>query len=277
MAMGMSVSGVRAQGGTEPRFKRAFCFGMLPGNISVEERFALARRIGLEGIEIPPLGTEAERQAYLDAAHKAGIELHSVIYGGWGAPFSSPDPAKIDEGLKATEGALRTAKAVGADAVLLVPAVVNQEATEEQAYQRSQEHIRKLIPLCEELAVVLAIEPVWNNFLLNDPKRFAKYVDEFQSPWIRAYFDVGNVVKYGNPEEWIRTLGKLTVKIHLKDFKRATGQFVALREGDVNWPEVHRALMEVGYRGYMTAELGGGDEAYLRDVVARMDKIIAGE
>jgi len=275
--MGLSAGSAGAQAEAGPRFKSAFCFGMLPDSLSLEDRFQLAKRIGLSGVEISPLGSDDERKTYLAAARKAGIEIHSIIYGGWGAPFSSPDPKKIEEGLQATEVALRTAKAVGADAVLLVPAVVNQEATEEQAYTRSQEHIRKLIPLCQELDVMLAIEPVWNGFLLDDPKRFAKYVDEFQSPYIRAYFDVGNVVKYGNPEDWIRTLGKLTVKIHLKDYKRAPGEFVALWEGDVNWPEVRKALVEVGYRGYLTAELGGGDEAYLRDVVARIDKIIAGE
>ncbi len=274
--MGLAVAAVQAQDGKGSRFKKAFCFGMLPGNLGLAERFQLAKRIGLDGVEISPLGGDAERKEYVEAAHQAGIEIHSIIYGGWAAPFSSSEPAKIEEGMKATETALHTAKAVGATAVLLVPAVVNADATEEQAYQRSQEHIRKLLPLCQELDIVLAIEPVWNNFLLDDPKRFAKYVDDFQSPYIRSYFDVGNVVKYGNPEDWIRTLGKQIVKVHLKDFKRAGEQWTPLLEGDINWPEVRKALIEVGYRGYLTAELGGGDEAYLRDVVVRMDKIIAG-
>jgi len=275
--MGFSTAAVSAGGDDGRRYKKAFCFGMLPGNLGLAERFQLAKRIGLDGVEISPLGGEDERKAHLEAAHQAGIEIHSIIYGGWAAPFSSSEPAKIEEGMKATEVALHTAKAVGANAVLLVPAVVNADATEEQAYQRSQEHIRTLIPLCQELDIILAIEPVWNNFLLDDPKRFAKYVDDFQSPYIRSYFDTGNVVKYGNPEDWIRALGKQTVKVHLKDFKRAGEQWTPLGEGDVNWLEVRKALLEVGYRGYLTTELPGGDEAYLRDVVARMDKIIAGE
>jgi L-ribulose-5-phosphate 3-epimerase len=109
---------------------------------------------------------------------------------------------------------------------------------------------------------------------------FARYVDEFESPWIRAYFDVGNVVISGYPQDWIRTLGKRIVKLHIKDFKFAgsprQATWTALREGEIDWTEVHNALAEIGYAGSATVELPGGDEAYLREVSKRFDSILAG-
>jgi hexulose-6-phosphate isomerase len=173
------------------------------------------------------------------------------------------------------ETSLRNAKVWGADVVLLVPAVVNPQTSYRDAYTRSQKQIRQLIPLAKELGVIIAVEEVWNKFLLS-PLEFARYVDELDSPWVKAYFDVGNVVLFGFPQDWIRTLGKRIVRIHLKDFKSETRQFVPLREGSINWPEVRKALDEVGYRGFLTVELNEGDENYLKEVSARVDQIIAG-
>src|SRR5206468_394784 len=144
-----------------------------------------------------------------------------------------------------------------------------------EAWERSVKGIKQLIPLAAKLKVVIAIEEVWNDFLLS-PLEFVRYVDDFRSPWVRAYFDVGNVVRTGYPQDWIRTLGKRINRVHLKDYKRKDNKFVGLGEGDVDWPEVRRALGEVGFASYATAELGKGDEAYLRDVAARIDKIFDG-
>ncbi|NLV46987.1 MAG: sugar phosphate isomerase/epimerase, partial [Candidatus Hydrogenedentes bacterium] len=146
-----------------------------------------------------------------------------------------------------------------------------------EAWERSHQHIPKLLPLAEELKITIAIEEVWNNFLLDSASEFARYVDEFKSPWVKAYFDVGNVLAYGAPEAWIRTLGKRIVKVHLKDFRKEGRKWVNLRDGDVNWPEVMKAFGEIGYSGYLTPELSGGDEAYLRDLSERIDLIIAGK
>ena len=165
---------------------------------------------------------------------------------------------------------------MGATVMLLVPAVVNDRVRYAEAYERSQANIRKVLPLAEELEVIVAVENVWNKFLLS-PIEFARYVDEFNNPWLRAYFDIGNVVIFGYPQDWIRTLGKRIVKIHLKDFKSKGYEWKNLREGDVNWPEVRAALAEVGYEGYVTPELSGGDEAYLRDLSGRIDLILAGK
>jgi hexulose-6-phosphate isomerase len=234
----------------------------------------LAKRAGFDGIEMPPSDV-AQAQSMKALADEAGVTLHSVIYGGWGAPLSSADPATIERGLAEIEGALRAAKAYGSDAILLVPAVVNAGTRYADAYTRSQANIRRLLPLAAELGVAIAVENVWNNFLLS-PLEFARYVDELESPYAKAYFDVGNVVAFGWSEDWILTLGKRIQKIHLKDFKRESREWKNLREGSVDWPKVSAALHEVGYEGYFTCELGGGDEAYLTDIAARVNAIFEG-
>jgi hexulose-6-phosphate isomerase len=254
---------------------KSVMFSMLPESLSLAERFRLAKEVGFEGVEVPPVGDEQAARTMRTAAEQAGLRLHSVIYGGWEAPLSSPDAAIVEKGLANARMALQTAKWVGADDILLVPAIVTAQTRYVEAYTRSQKQVRKLIPTAEKLGVMILIEEVWNDFLLS-PLEFARYIDEFHHPLVQAYFDVGNVVVFGWPQDWIRTLGRRIKKVHLKDFKRNTRQFVNLRDGDVDWPEVRRAFAEVGFDGFMNTELSGGDEAYLRDVSARVDAILAG-
>jgi hexulose-6-phosphate isomerase len=256
--------------------RKAIQLNMLPKKLTDADKFKLAKKCGFEGIEAYPMNNLNAAREQGRLARAAGVPIHSIVFGGWQAPFSDPDPKVIKRGLAGMETALRCAKAMGAEAVLLVPALVKENVSYADAYKRSQKHIRKLLPLAKEVGVVIAIENVWNKFLLS-PLEFARYVDEFDSPWVQAYFDVGNVIIYGYAQHWIRTLGKRIVKIHLKDFKREGNQWKNLREGDVNWPEVRRALDEIGYNGFMTPELSGGDEAYLRNLVERIDLIIAGK
>ncbi|MHC4168060.1 MAG: sugar phosphate isomerase/epimerase family protein [Planctomycetota bacterium] len=261
-------------GRTNARLRKALQFGMLPKKLSDADKFKLARKCGFEGIEGSPMADLDAAKRLGDLAREAGTPIHSIVFGGWHAPFSSGDPKVIEKGLAGMKTALRSAEALGADTVLLVPAVLNEEVGYGQAYERSQRHIRKLLPLAEELKVVIAVENVWNKFLLS-PLEFARYVDEFESPWLKAYFDVGNVIIYGYAQDWIRTLGKRIVKIHLKDFKRKGYGWKNLLDGDVNWKQVRLALGEIGYDGFLTPELGGGDQAYLTDLSERIDKIIA--
>jgi hexulose-6-phosphate isomerase len=266
----------QAGGKRGAKLRKAIQLNMLPKKLTDADKFKLAKKCGFEGIEAYPMNNldAARQQGRL--ARAAGVPIHSIVFGGWQAPFSDPNPKVIKRGLEGMEAALRCAKAMGADAVLLVPALVKENVSYADAYKRSQKHIRKLLPQAKEVGVVIAIENVWNKFLLS-PLEFARYVDEFDSPWVQAYFDVGNVIIYGYAQHWIRTLGKRLVKIHLKDFKRRGYQWKNLREGDVNWPEVSRALDEIGYNGFITPELSGGDETYLRDLVERIDLIIAGK
>ena len=128
--------------------------------------------------------------------------------------------------------------------------------------------------------MVVAVEEVWNKFLLS-PIEFARYVDEFESPWLKAYFDVGNVVFYGFPQDWIRALGPRIAKVHLKDFQldRQNGRFAwrNIGEGDIDWLAVHRAFSDIGYRGCFTTEVSGGDGVYLTDLVRRLDRFLGGQ
>jgi L-ribulose-5-phosphate 3-epimerase len=256
------------------KLRKALQLGMLPRELSAADKFKLAKKCGFDGVEASPMDDLDAARELGRLARQGGIPIHSIVYGGWGAPFSDPDPKVIEKGLAGMETALRSAKALGADTVLLVPAVVKENVSYVQAYKRSQRHIRKLLPLAKELGVVIAIENVWNKFLLS-PLEFARYVDEFESPWLKAYFDIGNVIIYGYSQDWIRTLGSRIVKIHLKDFKRSGYKWTNLLDGDVNWPQVRRALDEIGYDGFLTTELGGGDEAYLTDLSGRINRIFA--
>ncbi len=261
---------------SKSKLKKAVVYSMLPGDISMEERFKLAAACGFDGVEAPPIIDLKECEAMRKAAKAAGIEIHSVIYGGWGKPLSAADPKDRAEGEQAVIDGLKGAKAMGADTLLLVPGRVTEDTMYKDVYERSQASIRKIIPTAEKLGVVIAVENVWNNFLLS-PMEFARYIDELKSPFVKAYFDVGNVIgACGFSQDWIRTLGPRIQKLHVKDFKLQTREWKNLLEGSVNWVEVHKAINEVGYNGYMTAELAGGDAAYLKDVAARMDKIITG-
>jgi hexulose-6-phosphate isomerase len=221
---------------------------------------------------------EHEAEETKKAAEKTGLRIHSVMnMAHWDYPLSSADPAVVAKSVKGMETSLRNAHFWGADTVLLVPAVVNARTSYHDAWVRSQEQIRKLIPMAQDLKVIIGIEEVWNKFLLS-PLEFARYVDEFASPWVRAYFDVGNVVIFGYPQDWIRTLGKRIVKLHIKDFKfeHEVAKWTPLREGEINWPEVYKALAEVGYAGSATVELDGGNKDYLREVSRRFDLILSG-
>ncbi len=266
---------VAASGTSEPAGLLKACqLGMLGKELANTEKLSLAKRCGFQGIETEvPADFNAAKELG-EQSRQAGVPIHSVVYGGWDAPFSDPRAEVIDRGIAGMEKAMRCARAMGADVVLLVPAVVGDLVGYADAWQRSQKAIRRLLPLARELEVTIAVENVWNKFLLS-PLEFARYVDEFDDPRLRAYFDVGNVILFGYSQDWIRTLGKRIVRIHLKDFKRDGYKWTNLLDGDVNWRQVRKALTEVGYSGYMTTELSGGDEAYLRDLSARIDKIIA--
>src|SRR5207245_2831332 len=202
---------------------------------------------GFAGIEMRTIADPKEAEEVREASAKSGLRVHSVMnLDHWNFPLSSPDAEVVGKSVAGMENSLRNAKLWGDDAVLLVPAVVGPQTSYRDAWTRSQKVIReRLLPLAQELKVVIAVEEVWNKFLLS-PLEFARYVDELDSPWVRAYFDVGNVVLYGFPQDWIRTLGSRIVKIHLKDFNfdRANGRFTwkNIGEGDIDWPEVRRAL-----------------------------------
>jgi L-ribulose-5-phosphate 3-epimerase len=263
---------------------KAVLFSMLPEGMSILDRFQLARDTGFEQTECGTTDDQRQAEEILAASKKTGVRIHSVMNRDhWKYPLSSRDPEVVSKSMEGLKTSFRNASLWGADTVLLVPAVVNPETSYQEAWERSQAQIRKILPLAEEVKVILAVEEVWNKFLLS-PLEMARYVDEFQSPWVRSYFDVGNVVLYGYPQDWIRTLGKRIVKLHIKDFSfredrtihKRVADFVNLGDGDIAWNEVYRALAEIGYHGSATVELDGGNKAYLQDVSRRFDLILNG-
>ena len=268
--------GVSLTGASPLSIKKGILLDMLPANLSYAERLKLARDIGFEVLQAPTQPEEGKAEELKKAADSVGIRIDSVMnMDHWKYPLSSSDPTVVEKSLAGMRTSLQNAKLWGADVVLLVPAVLDPKTSYRDAWTRSQREIRKLLPLAEELKVVIAIEEVWNRFLLS-PLEMAGYIDEFHSPWVKAWFDVGNVVLYGYPQDWIRTLGPRIVKVHLKDFKRAKDSYawVNLGEGDIDWPAVREAFSAIHYTGSATVELPPGDEAYLRDVSGRVDRLL---
>jgi hexulose-6-phosphate isomerase len=277
LALGSNASGPPATSVTLS-LKKGLVYDMLPSHLSHAERFRMARDVGFEVVQAPTTPDERTAEEMKNAADKANIRIDSVMnMDHWKYPLSSGDPAVVEKSLAGMRTSLHNAKLWGSDAVLLVPAVVNAQTPYREAWTRSQEQIRKLIPLAEESRIVIAIEEVWNKFLLS-PLEMERYIQEFQSPWIKAWFDTGNVLFYGYPQDWIRTLGKSIVKLHIKDFKHQGDGYawVNLGDGDADWTEIRKALMEIGYAGSVIAEIKGGDEAYLRDLSRRMDRLVLG-
>jgi len=244
-------------------------------------KFKAVKDAGFVGIE--PMSHMLQSEV-LDAFGATGLKAASVCCAThWKQPLSDPDPAVRKAGLDGLMQALRDAKAYGASSVLLVPAVVNKKVAYDQAYSRSQTEIRKAIPLASELGVKIAIENVWNQFLLS-PLEAARYVDEFESPAVGWHFDIGNIINYGFPEQWIRILGKRIAKLHIKEYSRAkrdkegpsAGFRTPLLTGDDDWPAVMAALDAVGYTGWGIAEqVGANSPEGLRAISTAMDQIFA--
>ncbi len=262
-------------------WKKAACIDVLPDGLSVLQKFELAKRAGFEGIEPNTLNTPQEVQEYQSAASSTGVKIHSIMNSDhWKYPLTDNDPEVVKKCVEGIRRSMQNAHDLGADAVLLVPGIVTAEVRYLDVYKRSQLHIRELLPLAKQLKVVIAVENVGNKFL-QSPLEFARYVDEFKSPYVRAYFDIGNVVPAGYPPDWIRTLGKRLVKIHIKRFEPGTDhpKFDPKdrRNQGIDWPDVRKALSEAGYSGWITAEVRSGDETYVKAVGQRLDKIFAGE
>ena len=279
---GTSLANASMQRSTAaPRaIKKSLKFGMVGVEGSVLDKFKLLRRVGFDGVELDS-PSNLDRDEVLCAKDETRLAIPGVIDSvHWSKPLSDADPNVRGEGRRGLETALHDAETYGATTVLLVPAVVNKQVPYAAAYERSQTEIRKVLPLAEDLGVKIAIENVWNHFLLS-PLEAARYIDEFNSSAIGWYFDVGNIVNYGWPEQWIHTLGERILKLDIKEFSRKKrneeglwkGFGVKLLEGDCDWPAVMKALDEIGYRGWASAEVSGGGEERLRDIADRMDRI----
>ena len=267
------------------------------------------KEAGFDGVETTLIGSEEEAAKGRATAEKLGMRVHSVLRG-W-MEFNSEEPQKVEASLQQTRQALRAARSYGADAILLVPCRIGGMPMPEpwefdiafdektghvtrvaagdnarfEAYIKAQNRatdtsraaVEKLIPLSEEMKVIIALENVWNNLWVK-PDLFRHFVASFANRWVKAYFDIGNHVKYAPPQAWIETLGPLIVKLHVKDFKLNPdghgGKFVHPRDGSIDWPAVRRALDHVGYDGWATIEDNG---LPLAEFSRRFDLIEAGK
>ena len=261
--------------------KKAVKFGMVQEDLSILEKFKLLKSLGFDGVEMDSPST-LDRDEVLRARDETGLPIHGVVDSvHWQKTLSDNSPAVRAEGVYGLATAIEDASVYGASTVLLVPAVVNKEVSYEEAYRRSQKEIRSVLPLARKYGVKIAIENVWNMFLLS-PMECARYIDEFYSDQIGWYFDVGNVVNYGWPEHWIRILGHRILKLDIKEYSRAkrdqegpyAGFRVKLGAGDCDWPAGTQAPADIGYEGWATAEVAGGDTARLREIARRMDRIL---
>lgn len=261
--------------------KKGINIGVL-GSISVEDALKRAKEVGFDGIElnVSPSGTpegkltvdtsEGEAEKIRKTAKSTGIDISSLLLGFlWGVPLSSSDEEVRKKSVDWTIGSIKLAGKLGAESVLIVPGVVSALGPQpefnpyDQVWELSTKSIREILPHAEKAKVKVAVENVWNKFLFS-PREMREFVDQFNSPWVSCYFDVGNIIPYGLPEDWIYSLGEKISNIHLKDYRRSVGTingFVNLLDGDVDFPEVMKALRKVGYKGYLTAEFGGFPEA----------------
>ena len=261
--------------------KKSLKFGMIKEDLSVMDKFKLLKDIGFHGVELDSPNNLSKKEI-LDARDKTGLEIPGTVNSvHWNSPISDPDPKVREKCVESMKSALRDTKEYGGTTVLLVAGVVNDKVSYDDAYKRSQAEIRKMLPIAEETGVKIAIENVWNNFLIS-PMEAARYIDEFESDMIGWYFDVGNIIRYGWPEQWIKILDKRILKLDIKEYSRKKQQEegiwkgfdVKLNDGDCNWPVVMDALEGINYSGgWGSAEVPGGDRKRLQDISDRMDII----
>lgn len=281
-ALGQAVD---EQSRLKPRILKSIKYGMFGENLPIADKFRALKEIGYDGVELNSPGGVDKKQA-LAASRETGLPIHGVVDSiHWGTRLSSPDAATRRKGLEGLKTAIRDTRLVGGSAVLLVPGAVRDAKNEnhQQVWERSIEQISLAIPLAAKFGIHILIENVWNNFLY-DPKGdnnqsadlLAKYLDEINSPWVGSYFDIGNHQRFGKPAEWIRTLGKRIVKLDVKDWGKSNG-FCKIGDGDVDWPDVREALGEIGFTGWSTAEVGGGNRDRIKEIHDRMDKHLLGK
>ena len=273
-----SRSAVAAEG-AEPWLRKTLKVGMIRVPGSLEDKFQVAREAGFAGVEMNVPGVDVV-EANL-ASRATGLIIDGTVGGyHWGVRHSDPNPDVRSDALSKLKAGIRQTAAMGADTMLLVPGH-GKDGTQSEVQERSIESIQQALPDCERYRVSLLIENVWNHFLYdhdggNDQTadRLAAYVDAFDSKWVGVQFDIGNHWKYGDPAAWIRTLGHRVKKLDIKGFSRANNNWARITDGDIDWPAVEKALREIGFTGWLAAEVGGGDLRHLKNVSERLERAL---
>jgi L-ribulose-5-phosphate 3-epimerase len=292
LAAGPAAAGAAQAIASGPRFVKSICSVIFPPQTPLAESFERAKNAGFDGIELR-MGdqisldtTHDQMKRVADDAHKAGIAIASM----WVSkpladnPINSPDPAVRARGVAAIEKSVELAQLAGCGALLIYPARLGAGAKfqigSQDTWDRVTAAFRQAIPAAERAKVILTPENVWNKFLLS-PLEMRAFVDQFHNPWLQTHFDIGNVMQYGYPQDWILTLGSRIKRIHVKDYKLSArseqGRFVGLLEGDVDWKAVMAALVKVDYHGFLSPEIGydAGEPDQLKKVSRALDTILA--
>ncbi len=282
--LGATVTGLSLSAGAtsplKPAIKKSLKIEMVADQLSIMDKFKMLRELGYDGVEFSSPHS-LDHKEILAARDKTGLQIPGVVNSEhWKSPLSHPDPKVREKCFNATVQAMQDCKLYGGTTVLLVAGIVNDQISYADTYARTQAEIGRLIPHAEKTGIKIAIENVWNNFLLS-PTETARYLDEINHPLVGWYFDIGNILRYGWPEQWIEILGKRIMKLDVKEYSRKKqneeglwkGFDVELTEGDVNWPAVVSSLQKIGYTGWASAEVQGGDRQRLQFVLDRMKKI----
>lgn len=268
----------------------AVMYGMIGDGTTVEEKFKVIKDCGFEGVEMDR-PSDIPLDDVLAAAAKTGIVPHGVVNSvHWRFHMNAPSEVARTKAIDINNQAIRDAKALGATSILLVPAVVNARQSYDKAWELATACIRECQKVAVECNITIAVENVWNNFLLS-PLEAARFVDQFgdrATSRVAWHFDIGNVVNLGFPNQWVDVLGKRIVKLHIKDFSRKKrddeglwkGFDVEIGEGDAGWPATMEALDACGYSksaigNWATAEVRGGDAKRLTEVRKQMAHVLS--
>ncbi|QDU16622.1 Xylose isomerase-like TIM barrel [Gimesia maris] len=262
---GVSLAAETAPVKPKPGIKKAVKYQMITEPVSVLDKFKMLKDLGFDGTEIH-YRSKVDPKEVRRAIDATGVQVHGFLNSSRNELKDSIDQAKY----------------YGGTSVLVVAGRVDNSHPYDVVYQQQQAKLRKHLPYAEQQGIKLLVENVWNNFLLS-PLEMARFIDELESPAAGVYFDVGNVVRFGWPEQWIRILGPRIVKLDIKEYSRKKqvdeglwkGFQVEITEGDCNWSEVRKALADIGYtQGWATAEVKGGDRQRLQDISERMDRAL---
>ena len=272
----------------EPRYVKGICSIIFPNSVSLPVKFRRAKAAGFSamelriGDEIPLLTSAADLRSIARAASDEGMRIATL----WASQplhansLNSADAEVRARGVADLRRCVSLAHEVQCDALLLYPGSVTKDLGYEVTWTRFTDELRKVLPTASEARVYMNMENVWNRFLVS-PLEMRRFVDQFESPWLQAHFDIGNIMQYGIPQDWIHTLGPRIRRVHVKDYKLAAGSaqglFVDLWEGDVDWKAVMTAFRAVGYTGYMSPEISyrADQPEQLETVSRQLDRILA--
>ncbi len=263
----------------KPIFK-SLKFGMIKEDLSILDKFKLVKDIGYDGVELDSPGGQDKTEC-LEASQKTGLPIHGVVDSRhWNVRATEPDPQRRNQCLEDLLIAVKESHYCGGSSVLFVPGHGN-DGPEGEIISRALDVIGLALPTAAGLGVKILIENVWNRMFYDHDsgpeqtaERYAAFIDACNSPWVGAYFDIGNHHKYGRPQDWIRTMGKRIVKLDVKGYSRDKNDWAAIGNGTIDWPAVRKALDEISFTGWCTAEVVGGDRKHLATILNRLNKVL---